>query len=148
MAKVGKIKIDALASTVMKELDNYAYIAGETVNKAVKEAADEVADVVAAKAPVRTGEYKSQIDSGEGSARGKGRYSAKVFVNGGKYRIAHLLEHGHAKGGWAVGYRKGNKGHASRKGGRVPPSPPDGHWKPAADVAPEILVQKIKEGLD
>ena len=40
MAKVGKIKIDALASTVMKELDNYAYIAGETVNKAVKEAAE------------------------------------------------------------------------------------------------------------
>ena len=124
------------------------YVTVKSYEELSKMAADIVADVVAAKAPVRTGEYKSQIDSGEGSARGKGRYSAKVFVNGGKYRIAHLLEHGHAKGGWAAGYRKGNKGHASRKGGRVPPSPPGGHWKPAADVAPEILVQKIKEGLD
>lgn len=149
MAKVGRIKIDQLADAIMSELDDYVYVANETVNKAVTAAAEEVSGEVAARAPSRTGDYKGQIDAGPSNKRGKGQFGAHVFVNGGKYRIAHLLEHGHAKGGWAAGKRKNSKnGHASTKGGRVNPSPAGGHWGPAAEKAPEVLIRKIKEGLD
>jgi hypothetical protein len=141
MAKVGKIRVDQLEVTVAGVLSDFLYVSDESVKLAAEDAAEELAGDVRAKAPARTGAYKSQIDSRGEGGYGRGKHGAQVYINGDRYRLGHLLEKGHRKGGWAA------RGHASRKGGRVPPSPPGGHWKPAADRAPEVLVRKIKERL-
>lgn len=135
MAKLGRGSIDRLSDAIMEELKDYAYVANTAVDKAVVDTAKELSGKVQAEAPVKNGAYKSQISYEESGKKGKA--GARVFVDGDRYRIAHLLE-------------KGHKTHASASGGRkafVDPSPPSGHWKPADDQAPEILVRKIKENL-
>ena len=131
MAKVRRVSIDKLSEAIAEELKDYAYVAEEVVNRAVKEAAEELAGEVRASAPTRTGTYKSQIAAGAHRQKGEHKHVSHVYVDGDRYRIGHLLEHG----------------HASRNGGRVNPSPRGGHWKPAAEKAPEVLARKIKEGL-
>ena len=83
MAK--KIKADALASEVMKELDDYSSLTTEVMKKAVRNAGKTVREEIADTAPKKTGEDSKSL---------------QVTVHSkNRYQIAHLLEHGHAKRG-------------------------------------------------
>ena len=55
MAK--KIKADALASEVMKELDDYSSLTTEVMKKAVRNAGKTVREAIADSAPKQTGTY-------------------------------------------------------------------------------------------
>lgn len=55
MAK--KIKADALASEVMKELDDYSSLTTEVMKKAVRNAGKTVREEIADTAPKKTGTY-------------------------------------------------------------------------------------------
>ena len=93
MAKLGRVSIDRLSDAIMEELKDYAYVANTAVDKAVVDTAKELSGKVQAEAPVKTGTYKGQISYEESGKKGKA--GARVFVDGDRYRIAHLLEKGH-----------------------------------------------------
>ena len=118
MAK--KIKADALASEVMKELDDYSSLTTEVMKKAVRNAGKTVREEIADTAPKKTGTYgKSWEDS----------KSLQVTVHSkNRYQIAHLLEHGHAK----------------RGGGRVAARP---HIAPAEENGIRQLEKEIERGI-
>lgn len=95
MAK--KIKADALASEVMKELDDYSSLTTEVMKKAVRNAGKTVREEIADTAPKKTGTYGK---SWAVKKTGEDSKSLQVTVHSkNRYQIAHLLEHGHAKRG-------------------------------------------------
>ena len=80
---------------------------------------------IKANAPEESGEYKkSWTYKRDPDLKGKWRYSLVVYAKDPGYRLAHLLEHGHAK----------------VNGGRVEGRP---HITPAEQRAKERLVTKI-----
>lgn len=121
MAK--KIKISALADTVMDYLNDYADASAEDVKKAVKDAGKTVQKEIEMSAPKDTGDYskswsvknvKETTNSLEVSVHSKG-----------KYQLAHLLEFGHAK----------------RNGGRV-------NGKVHIATAEELGIKQLQEQIE
>lgn len=121
MAK--KIKISALADTVMDYLNDYADTSAEDVKKAVKDAGKTVQKEIEMSAPKDTGDYgkswsvknvKETVNSLEVSVHSKG-----------KYQMAHLLEFGHAK----------------RNGGRV-------NGKVHIATAEELGIKQLQEQIE
>ncbi len=121
-----KIKIDQLASTVMKELTDYAELANDDMKAAVKEAGNTVKKQIQATAPKATGKYAkswSVKNTKESS------HSLEVTVySRNRYQLAHLLEFGHAK----------------RGGGRVAGR---SHIVPAEEAGIEQLERSIERSL-
>lgn len=120
------IKIDQLADTVMKGLQEYKDLATEDLKKDVQKAAKTVQDQIKNTAPKKTGRYarswtskktKETSDSIEYTVHSKNRY-----------QLTHLLENGHAK----------------RGGGRVRAIP---HIAPAETAGAEQLVSDIERDL-
>ena len=120
------IKIDQLADTVMKGLQEYKDLATEDLKKDVQKAAKTVQDQIKNTAPKKTGRYakswtskktKETSDSIEYTVHSKNRY-----------QLTHLLENGHAK----------------RGGGRVRAFP---HIAPAETAGTEQLVKDIERDL-
>lgn len=124
MAK--RIKADALASEVMKELNDYADLTAVAMKKAVRNAGNTVRKEIADSAPEKTGAYKK---SWAVKKTGENSKSLHVTVHSkNRYQIAHLLEHGHAK----------------RGGGRVAARP---HIAPAEEKGICQLEQDIERSI-
>ena len=120
------IKIDQLADTVMKGMQEYAKLATDDLKADVEKAAKTVKSEIESTAPRRTGKYakswaskktKETSDSIQYTVHSKNRY-----------RLTHLLENGHAK----------------RGGGRVRAIP---HIAPAEAKGSEQLVRDIERDL-
>ena len=116
------IKPDDLGKVIAAELQAYAGQVTEEVKKCTKDAADFCLNEVKNNSPVLTGEYKAgwkKLNSFENAT------SIRMTIyNRPKYRLAHLLEHGHAK----------------RGGGRVEAKP---HIAPAEEATERMFQQKV-----
>ncbi len=132
----GKIDVDRLSLEVMKTLDVYRDVTIDIMKEAVERTAEEtVTEIrknIESSGIEDTGSpsyAKSWAKKRDNSLAGRYRYDMVVYSKAPKYRLAHLLE----------------EGHASRNGGRVKAYP---HVQPAADFAADRLIQHIKDGIE
>ena len=92
-----KIQIDQLASTVMKELQEYSKLTAQDTKAAVKKVAAATRKEVQSGAPVRTGKYQKSWST---KTLLESAVSLQMVVySPSRYQLAHLLEFGHAKRG-------------------------------------------------
>ena len=118
--------IDAMADEIMKGLTEYADLADTAMKKAVRKTAKSVKDEISANAPKRTGTYAKSWSSKKIK---ENSHSLEMTVHSkNRYRLAHLLE----------------KGHAKRGGGRVSGRP---HIAPAEENGVKMLEKLIEEAL-
>lgn len=124
------VKIDDLASAVMRELESYGAAATVATKRAVEKVAEDCRVDISTHAPSNTGKYKK-------SWKKKLAYSSadesRYVVYSSRYQLTHLLEYGHEK--WIYGYYTG---------GRVSAKP---HIRPAEARAEQQLVSEIKKEL-
>lgn len=120
------VKIDNLASEIMKGLTEYKDLATADMKTAVRKAGRTAKQDIQANAPKKTGAYskswtvKTTKETSE---------SLELTVcSPKKYQLAHLLE----------------KGHAKRGGGRVAARP---HIAPAEEKAIDTLEHEIEKAL-
>ena len=92
-----RISVDALADTVMRELNDYADLAREDMKEAVKKAGDTVKKQIQATAPKQTGAYAKSW-SVKNTKESSHALEVTVYSRN-RYQLAHLLEFGHAKRG-------------------------------------------------
>ena len=118
--------IDGLADAVMKEMNDYAETTAEDVKSAVRKAGSSVKKEISANAPKKTGAY-SKSWSVKTTKETSNSLEVTVY-SPTKYRLAHLLEYGHAK----------------RGGGRTSARP---HIAPAEQNAIDQLEREIKRAL-
>ena len=127
-----KINIDQLSMEIADIFDNYKDLTLEQVKSAVTKTAKETAKKINQNAAATFGgdKYKkSWRYKRDPDLKGRWKYSMVVYSSNGGYRIAHLLE----------------KGHAKRNGGRVEGRP---HIAPAADEAKDILIDAIYQEME
>lgn len=92
-----RIKVDQLATTVMKELEDYADLATTDMKAAVRKAGNTVRNEIKSGAPSRTGKYAA---SWTVKTERETSQSLELVVHSrNRYQLAHLLEFGHAKRG-------------------------------------------------
>ena len=92
-----RIKVDQLAATVMKELEDYAELATTDMKAAVRKAGNTVRNEIKSGAPSRTGKYAA---SWTVKTERETSQSLELVVHSrNRYQRAHLLEFGHAKRG-------------------------------------------------
>lgn len=118
--------IDNLADEIMKGLTEYADLTDESMKKAVRKTATEVKKEISSNAPKKTGAYAK---SWTAKKTKENSHSLEMTVHSkNRYRLAHLLE----------------KGHAKRGGGRVAGKP---HIAPAEENGVQLLENLIEEAL-
>lgn len=118
--------IDNLAAEVMKGLQEYSELADDEMKKAVRKTATSVKKEISANAPKRTGAYAKSWTS---SKVKETSHNLQMTVHSrNRYRLAHLLE----------------KGHAKRGGGRVQGKP---HIAPAEKNGEELLETLIRKAI-
>ncbi len=118
--------IDSLADDIMAGLREYAELADDAMKTAVKKTATTVKKEISTNAPKDTGAYGKSWKTTKTS---ENSHTLKMTVHSkDHYRLAHLLE----------------KGHAKRGGGRVAGKP---HIAPAEENGAEILTNLITEAL-
>lgn len=121
-----KVSIDGLADAVAQELAAYSRLTAETVKGAVTRAGKTVRGGIKNNAPVETGMYANSW-----TARKTKETSTALAVtvySPSRYKLAHLLEYGHAK----------------RGGGRTRAFP---HIAPAEEAGAAQLEQEIVRAL-
>ncbi|MBQ9664572.1 MAG: HK97 gp10 family phage protein [Oscillospiraceae bacterium] len=122
-----KVSVDRMAEEISDLLQEYAGLAADEMKTAVKKAGETTRKDIRANAPAKTGKYAKSWRS---KTTKEDSSSLQVTVySPSRYRIAHLLEHGHAK----------------RGGGRVKAYP---HIAPAEEAAEEQLVNDITKALE
>ena len=90
------IKPDNLAAAIAQRLQDFQGATEEALLAAINETAEQAADVVKAKAQHFGANYANDIKAIP--ARKIQRNGGTAYVTAGDhYRVAHLLEHGHAK---------------------------------------------------
>ena len=120
------IRIDQLADTVMKGLEDYAKLAVDDLKADVQKAGKKVKEQIESTAPKDTGKYAK---SWAVKKTKEASDSIQVVVHSkNRYQLAHLLE----------------KGHAKRGGGRVAGRP---HIAPAEQAGIEQLQSLIEKAL-
>lgn len=118
--------IDSLADEIMQGLQEYAELADTEMKKAVKKTATSVKKEISANAPRDSGAYAK---SWKATKVSENSHKLQMTVHSkDHYRLAHLLE----------------KGHAKRGGGRVAGKP---HIAPAEENGAEMLENLIKGAL-
>lgn len=120
------IRIDQLATEIMKGLTDYSDLATEDMKKAVKKAGTAVRKEIEATAPKDTGAYAKSW-SVKNTRETANALEVTVYSKN-RYQLAHLLEFGHAK----------------RGGGRVAAKP---HIAPAEESGVRLLAQEIERSL-
>ncbi len=120
------IRIDQLATEIMKGLTDYSDLATEDMKKAVKKAGTAVRKDIEANAPKDTGIYAKSW-SVKNTRETANALEVTVYSKN-RYQLAHLLEFGHAK----------------RGGGRVAAKP---HIAPAEESGARLLEQEIERSL-
>ncbi len=118
--------IDNLAEEVMKGLQEYCELADDEMKKAVRKTATSVKKEISANAPKRTGAYAKSWTSSK--VRETSHNLQMTVHSRNRYRLAHLLE----------------KGHAKRGGGRVEGHP---HIAPAEKNGEELLENLIRKAI-
>lgn len=122
-----RVSIDDLAEAVNRQLDEYAGLASDEVKEAVRDTGRSVKADIQEHAPVKTGAYRKSWAVKETSESAD---SLSVTVHSRtRYRLTHLLEHG----------------HALRNGGRARAFP---HIAPAEQRGQEALEADIKRRLE
>ena len=121
-----KVKIDDMASEIMKGLDEYAKLTTSDLKASVRKAGNSVKKDISANAPKKTGAYSK---SWTVKTTKETSNSLELTVcSPRKYQLAHLLEFGHAK----------------RGGGRTKAKP---HIAPAEEAALRQLESDIERSL-
>lgn len=120
------IRIDQLATEIMKGLTDYSDLATEDMKKAVKKAGTAVRKDIEANAPKDTGIYAKSW-SVKNTRETANALEVTVYSKN-RYQLAHLLEFGHAK----------------RGGGRVAGK---AHIAPAEESGARLLEQEIERSL-
>ena len=122
---MSNITIDQLADAITAQLNTFETAVREGMKKAVDETMDEMVKETKSTAQVRSGRYKSKIaaTTGENTMM---KYSKVWHVKAPNYRVAHLLD----------------KGHALRNGGRYAGNQ---HVATAANHAVETFQRKLEE---
>lgn len=122
---VSNISIDQLGDAISAQLNTFETTVRDGVKKAVDESMDQMVKETRSTAPVRTGRYKRKIGAtvGENTLL---TYSKVWHVKKPDYRLAHLLD----------------KGHALRNGRSVSG---DSHVTDAANRAVESFQHKLEE---
>ena len=93
-----KIDIDELTKEVVKGLQEYSELADSEMKKAVRKTAASVKKEISANAPKQTGDYSKSWRASLTEERSHAMHMT-VHANPPEYRLAHLLENGHAKRG-------------------------------------------------
>ena len=120
------VRIDQMASEIMKGLTEYADLATDEMKSAVRKAGKTVRDEIKANAPKNTGKYAS---SWTAKTTLESSHVLQITVHSPKkYQLAHLLENGHAK----------------RNGGRTQAQP---HIAPAEEAGIRQLEAEIEKAL-
>ena len=122
------MKVGDLEKAIRNELNAYSELAADEVKRSVKETADEIKKEISENAPV--GESGKYAKSWRAKKTDESDTSVSYVVHANKdgYRLAHLLEFGHAK----------------RGGGRTAAQQ---HIKPAEEHGIKSLEEKIRGGL-
>ena len=121
-----KVRVDQMADAIMQGLTEYADLATDEMQSAVKKAGKTVKDEIKANAPKDTGRYASSWTTK--TTQESATTLVQTVYSRNRYQLAHLLEHGHAK----------------RGGGRVPGKP---HIAPAEQKGIEKLETEIERAL-
>jgi hypothetical protein len=120
------VSIENMADEIMKGLNEYSDLADAEMRKAVRKTATQVKKEISANAPADTGAYKK---SWSVSKTSENSHELKMTVHSkNRYRLAHLLE----------------KGHAKRGGGRVAARV---HIAPAEEHGAELLESLIEKAM-
>lgn len=122
MASGGKVNIEQIAKEVAKGLMQYSQDIADGMKEAVDEVAGETVEIIKKGAPVRTGKYRKGWTKKK--AYESSRSKRNIVHNKKRYRLTHLLEHG----------------HASKYGGRVRAIP---HIAMAEEEAKRSLEDKV-----
>ena len=118
--------IDDMTKEIMKGLQEYCELADDEMKKAVRKTATSVKKEISANAPHDTGTYAKSWTS---SKVKETSHNLQMTVHSrNRYRLAHLLE----------------KGHAKRGGGRVEGHP---HIAPAEKNGEELLETLIRKAI-
>ncbi len=123
---MGNVKIENLASEVMKGLTEYSKLATTEMKRAVKKAGTSVRKEISENAPKDTGTYAKSW-----TVKTTKESSDKLEVtvhSRNRYQLAHLLEYG----------------HALRNGGRAKAQP---HIAPAEENGVNTLEKAIEKAL-
>lgn len=120
------IRIDQLATEIMKGLTDYSDLATEDMKKAVRKAGTAVRKDIESNAPKDTGTYAKSW-SVRNTRETANALEVTVYSKN-RYQLAHLLEFGHAK----------------RGGGRVTGK---AHIAPAEESGARLLEQEIERSL-
>ena len=118
--------IDDMTKEIMKGLREYSELADDEMKKAVRETATSVKKEISANAPHDTGTYAKSWTSSK--VRETSHNLQMTVHSRNRYRLAHLLE----------------KGHAKRGGGRVQGKP---HIAPAEKNGEELLENLIRKAI-
>ena len=118
--------IDDMTKEIIKGLQEYSELADDEMKKAVRKTATSVKKEISANAPHDTGTYAKSWTS---SKVKETSHNLQMTVHSrNRYRLAHLLE----------------KGHAKRGGGRVQGKP---HIAPAEKNGEELLENLIRKAI-
>lgn len=90
-----KIKVDYLAKTIQKKLDQYKKLTNEQIKETVREVGKETKELIQATAPKKSKKYSK---SWAVKVTRESSNAMSVIVHSkNKYQLTHLLEFGHAK---------------------------------------------------
>lgn len=118
-----KVKIDQLADAITDAIKEYTEDVSAAIADAVDEVANDCKNEIIANAPKRKGKYAKSWTVKKENYRGK--TVRIIHAKAPHYRLAHLLE----------------KGHAKRGGGRVAGRP---HIAPAEQNANKNLLDMVE----
>ena len=124
---MAKIKIDQLAAEIAKGLAEYSQDVVEKVNVSSEKVGKEAVKQLKQTSPKKTGKYAKSWTMSTEKAIGQPDLRI-IHVKAPHYRLAHLLEYGHAKVG----------------GGRVEGRP---HIRPAEEMVIEEFVKEVEEAI-
>lgn len=116
--------VDGLADAIINELTEYRQEVTDGLKTEIRSVSKDCVKDIKKKAPVLTGDYKKSW-SMKAVHESRTDLRIVIFAGKGEYRLAHLLEYGHAK----------------RNGGRVGGKP---HIRPAEQEAEKKLLKRVK----